>query len=1075
MSAEQLEQTLLQLLVPDSDAIKQATVQLKCAMADPGVVTALCQLLTSSSNAQVRQYAALLLRRKFLKAKQWNVVPSDSSNSIRESLLELIVREQDKLVLKSLAQLIATLAKHDLPHNRWPTLFKFLNESIHGNSAGQREVGALVLSCVASVCQSHLKRHMTSLLTLCSDMLDDANNHRVNYYSIQTMMSVVSCIDSDSQKLYESLLPKVVQVIRNLSTVDQEMAADALQILDELAECEISILQQHITATVQFCLQLGQQTSLCNKLRVKALSFISSIIRYKKKSVVKLKLVEPVLTGLFSVMCCVDVDDDDESQSVSSSASQVVDVMALHLPPEKFIPLLMKLVEPALLSTEAGHRKAGFLALAVTSEGCADYLRNTMLCPLLQHVYRGMSDESSDVRNAAMFALGQFSEHLQPDISKYSSELLPLLFDCLSKTSHDPGQRPQDIVRVYYATEMFCENLGKDICPYVPQLMDFLLNAINKSPISSCTSLAISAVGATVNAAGDDILPYLPQILEALKQFLVHTETEEQLKVQIDAIDALSVLARKLGEHLRPLAVDSLQLGLTLLKDSTDPDLRRSIYSLFGAVSTILKEDMKDFLEIIVLGMIYSIKSTEGITAEYSEQDAKVLEIFTDSATGDDEADEDEEEDITEASEEEDEEEAANVQGVTVENSFLDEKEFACSVLGELAINTGTVFLPYIQSTYDTLSDMLEYPASDLRRAAVKSLGQVCIAVFALNNSDMASPMSMLSLTVGKMLIMCRRDDDRQVAMAILDTLNELLKQVKQPVLNSLERPDALIALIKDVFQLKMACQDDDTVDELDEEEAEYDSALIEGAGELLPTLAKLIGGVQFAAYFAGILPLLLKKLKPSCKVAEKSFAIGTIAETIDALGDTSSHFVNILYPVVMTTVADSDEEVRSNAVFGLGVLAANGGPLMTTKFPEILKKLFDTLSVESDRRCIDNLCAAVCRMILAQTDSVPVEQVFPVILQHLPVKEDLAEQLTIFKCITHLYTLQHPQVMSRMSQLLCYAGDVLASTDTDAELRQLLTQFVTDVSQRFPDVLRVALATANQSAVSCLAACVNN
>jgi len=38
------------------------------------------------------------------------------------------------------------------------------------------------------------------------------------------------------------------------------------------------------------------------------------------------------------------------------------------------------------------------------------------------------------------------------------------------------------------------------------------------------------------NAAGDDILPYFPQILEALKQFLVQTVTEDQLKVQIDAI-----------------------------------------------------------------------------------------------------------------------------------------------------------------------------------------------------------------------------------------------------------------------------------------------------------------------------------------------------------------------------------------------------------------------------------------------------------------------------------------------------------------------------------------------------------
>lgn len=35
------------------------------------------------------------------------------------------------------------------------------------------------------------------------------------------------------------------------------------------------------------------------------------------------------------------------------------------------------------------------------------------------------------VRNAALFALGQFSEHLQPDISKYAEEILPILFEYL--------------------------------------------------------------------------------------------------------------------------------------------------------------------------------------------------------------------------------------------------------------------------------------------------------------------------------------------------------------------------------------------------------------------------------------------------------------------------------------------------------------------------------------------------------------------------------------------------------------------------------------------------------------------
>ena len=60
--------------------------------------------------------------------------------------------------------------------------------------------------------------------------------------------------------------------------------------------------------------------------------------------------------------------------------------------------------------------------------------------------------------------------------------------------------------------------------------------------------------------------------------------------------------------------------------------------------------------------------------------------------------------------------------------------------------------------------------------------------------------------------------------------------------------------------------------------------------------------------------------------VNDKSFAIGTIAETLEELGSVTSQFVAKLYPVLMSHVRDEDEEVRNNAVYGLGVMSAHGG-----------------------------------------------------------------------------------------------------------------------------------------------------
>ena len=50
---------------------------------------------------------------------------------------------------------------------------------------------------------------------------------------------------------------------------------------------------------------------------------------------------------------------------------------------------------------------------------------------------------------------------VQPDISKYSRELLPLLFNYMSKAEAAGDKDPKGLINSYYALEMFCENLGK--------------------------------------------------------------------------------------------------------------------------------------------------------------------------------------------------------------------------------------------------------------------------------------------------------------------------------------------------------------------------------------------------------------------------------------------------------------------------------------------------------------------------------------------------------------------------------------------------------------------------------------
>ena len=59
--------------------------------------------------------------------------------------------------------------------------------------------------------------------------------------------------------------------------------------------------------------------------------------------------------------------------------------------------------------------------------------------------------------------------------------------------------------------------------------------------------MAISALGAVSNAAEEAIVPFLGQVMEHLKVYLTAPDTEDGIRLKTQAIDTLSVFARKIG------------------------------------------------------------------------------------------------------------------------------------------------------------------------------------------------------------------------------------------------------------------------------------------------------------------------------------------------------------------------------------------------------------------------------------------------------------------------------------------------------------------------------------------------
>lgn len=201
----------------------------------------------------------------------------------------------------------------------------------------------------------------------------------------------------------------------------------------------------------------------------------------------------------------------------------------------------MSHIEPALKDTNVYAKKASYLSMAILAEGCSEFIRSKYLQPFLQCICQGITETSAVVRNAALFALGQFSEYLQPDISRYADEVLPILFNFLNQVSLEIEQGKKDLPaadRIFYALEIFAENLNEELLPYLPILMPTLFKILENSNSSiNVRELALSAIGAAANASKEFMLPYFENIINILHHYLVNPNpTTENVSLQAQAV-----------------------------------------------------------------------------------------------------------------------------------------------------------------------------------------------------------------------------------------------------------------------------------------------------------------------------------------------------------------------------------------------------------------------------------------------------------------------------------------------------------------------------------------------------------
>ncbi|KAG2189939.1 hypothetical protein INT46_007883 [Mucor plumbeus] len=179
-----LEELLTKLATAqDSDTIRQATSTLNTQFyVSANCIPAFVQIISRSPHHPVRQLAAVELRKRI--SKKWQEIPDEAQIEIRAQLLQIVLNEQHEIVRHSTARVISSIARIDVPENKWPELLGFLNQACASATAIHREVGTYCLYTLFEVIADFFMDHTAPLYDLFSKAIVDPESKRVRVTTV---------------------------------------------------------------------------------------------------------------------------------------------------------------------------------------------------------------------------------------------------------------------------------------------------------------------------------------------------------------------------------------------------------------------------------------------------------------------------------------------------------------------------------------------------------------------------------------------------------------------------------------------------------------------------------------------------------------------------------------------------------------------------------------------------------------------------------------------------------------------------------------------------------------------------
>nr|XP_043622520.1 importin-4-like [Erigeron canadensis] len=1007
--AQSLELLLLQFLMPDNEARMQAENQIKRLARDPLVVPELIDHIRSAKLPHVRQLSAVILRKKI--TGHWPKLPDDIRQLVKQSLIESITTESSPAVRRASANAASIIAKYAVPGGEWPDLLPFVFQCGQSPQEDLRQVGLLLCSSLTETIGDSFQPYYADLqLLLLKCLQDELSDIRVS--ALKAVGAFLESTHDESQVVkFCELIPSILNFSREcLVSGDEDISIIAFEIFDELIESPAPLPGESIKYVVQFSLEVCSNTNMEISTRHQAIQIISWLAKYKSNSLKENSLIIPILQIMCQLLTEATNSDEDDDLSPDRAAAEVLDTMSLKLSKYVF-PSVFEFASGNNRSFDPKLREASVMVLGLISEGCLELMKENIK-PDLDIVLEALRDPEQVVRGAASYALGQFAKYLQPDIISHYERILPRIL----KSLHDPSDDVKE--KTYYALAAFCENFGVDIIQFIDPLMGKLLDSLQNSPRTS-QKACLSAIGSIASAAEKAFIPYAERVLELMKTFMM-LRNDDDLLLRATATELMGIVAKIAGQErmeaiLPPFieaAVSGYWLGCSELREYT--------HGFFSNVTEILRDRVVQYLPHVVPLAFFScnLDDEPSIHIDDSDEDEDVIGLGA--ISSDDEAQDD-----------------PRVGNISIRTKVVDEKAAATQSLGLFALHTKIAYAPYLEESVKIMVKHSIYFHGDVRLQAITGLQHILTAAHAFlqgQNEGTSKTKQLLGTVMTIYTKTLNEDDDKEVVAQACMSVAKITKDFEyvaiEPYIPQLVESTLIL------LQQKSACQQVESYSDSDKDDFGHDKMLMDAVTDLLSAFSKAMGS-NFATSFATLYDALMEFAKGSRSPQDWTMVVACLAEVAQNMGSPVSDYIDPVMPFVLKELASSSATNRRNAAFCVGELFKNGGNCGLKYLSDALHCLYPLLEEsEPDHAVRDNAAGAIAKMIMTHRDSVPLNQVLPLLIKVLPIKEDREESAPVYNCICNLVLQSNSQILQLVSDLVMVFAQVAASPYETREVK---------------------------------------